>query len=211
MDTTDDMTIGKRLRQFRHDRGWSIAELARAARLTESTIYRLEAEDRQPRADTLQAISDALSVSADELLGLDIAHYQTDEASWTMLELPHVTSLTAGNDVGEMIPVPARFIPDGLDHDRLAVISVTDDLLSPMVQHDDLAIVIRMHPDLELSDGDFVVVKGDDGSTPVVRRAIRLDRGVLVMSDDPRENQRLPRTDLWGLVVGIWRRTWHPS
>jgi len=92
-------TFGQHLRQHRHHRGLSIAQLARAAELTESTIYRLEAESRtQPRADTLQAIADALDITTDELLGRDSSVEQAfgvQEVGNT-LRLPVLTTIRGG-------------------------------------------------------------------------------------------------------------------
>ena len=63
--------IGRRVRELRANRRWSIADLARRANLTESAVYKIETNpNAQPQPNTLASLARALDVSADELLGL---------------------------------------------------------------------------------------------------------------------------------------------
>ncbi len=64
-------SLGTQLKALRLRRGWSVAQLARAAEYTEGAIYHIESGDREPMSSTLAALARALDVSADELLGLE--------------------------------------------------------------------------------------------------------------------------------------------
>lgn len=60
----------QRLVKTRKDRGMNQAQLAKLAGTTQQNISRYESGTRIPRADTLAAIADALSVSMSYLLGI---------------------------------------------------------------------------------------------------------------------------------------------
>lgn len=62
--------IGERLRKAREARGWSQSALARRAGLTPGHINQIESGHRaNPNSETIEALVQALGVSADWLLG----------------------------------------------------------------------------------------------------------------------------------------------
>ena len=61
------MSVGKRVRELREERGVGQAELARMAGLEKNTLYRIEAGRNEPRMDTIEAIARALRVDPGEL------------------------------------------------------------------------------------------------------------------------------------------------
>ena len=59
-----------RLRALRHQRGWSLRQLATVAQVPFQTISRLErGTTRSPSLTTLGALADALEVTVDTLMG----------------------------------------------------------------------------------------------------------------------------------------------
>src|SRR5690554_6146835 len=164
MDTTAHVTTGKRIRDYRHRRGLSIAELARRSELTESTIYRLEAEERKPRSDTLQALASALDVTTDELLGLEpLPAVSVEDGRPRTVNLPLLTSDSGEADSME---VPIYALPEGIDQERL--VAVVPDEGAPALQPDDLVIAACDH---DWRDGDLLVARLD--GRIVVRRGYR--------------------------------------
>lgn len=63
------MTLGERVAAARKRLGITQSELARRAELTPAAVWQIEHGDRQPTAETLRKLSEALKVSSDWLLG----------------------------------------------------------------------------------------------------------------------------------------------
>jgi DNA-binding XRE family transcriptional regulator len=55
--------------RLRHERAWSINDLAREADVVPATLVRLEAEASEPRWGTLRRIARALDTELEDLLG----------------------------------------------------------------------------------------------------------------------------------------------
>lgn len=55
--------MGRRIRDLRASRGWTLDELARRSGVTKSYLSRLEDGDRQPSIATLLSLSDAFGIS----------------------------------------------------------------------------------------------------------------------------------------------------
>jgi transcriptional regulator with XRE-family HTH domain len=63
-----DLRVRRRLRELRIQRGLTLEDVARDARIDVSTLSRLESGKRRLALDHLPRLAEALSVSADELL-----------------------------------------------------------------------------------------------------------------------------------------------
>jgi transcriptional regulator with XRE-family HTH domain len=63
-----DLRVRRRLRELRMQRGLTLEDVARAARIDVSTLSRLESGKRRLALDHLPRLAEALSVSADELV-----------------------------------------------------------------------------------------------------------------------------------------------
>lgn len=57
--------LGRRVRELRQQRGWSQAELARAAGMTQSAVARCEAGGTVPTLPVLDRLADALDADLD--------------------------------------------------------------------------------------------------------------------------------------------------
>ncbi len=70
MTTTEEGTIGSRIRRYREDAGLSLSQLAAKAEVSKGYLSTLEnKEDKRPSAETLYAIAEALGVTISSLLG----------------------------------------------------------------------------------------------------------------------------------------------
>src|SRR6476660_3082774 len=63
-----DLRVRRRLRELRVQRGMTLDDVARSARIDVSTLSRLESGKRRLALDHLPRLAEALSVSTDELL-----------------------------------------------------------------------------------------------------------------------------------------------
>src|ERR1700740_1406636 len=63
-----DVLVRRRLRELRMQRGLTLEEVARRARIDVSTLSRLESGKRRLALDHLPRLAEALSVTTDELL-----------------------------------------------------------------------------------------------------------------------------------------------
>lgn len=75
------MDLGKRLRELRERRGFSIYEVERRARLHFSTISKYERNERQPSIDVLQELADVYGVPLASIFAehADLREYLSDE------------------------------------------------------------------------------------------------------------------------------------
>lgn len=203
----DVVPIGDTVREMRRQRGWTQAQLAEKAGVSQGQVSRLESgETLNPSHDTLARIAEAFTVPLAELIG-------------------RATNPTPRSDVGR-IPVPVVQVPAHagvdwtweptgqvvtIDEDsargrNLQAIRVEGDCMIPAVDPGDLLIFDRWsrHP----QDGHLVVVSRD--SQIHVRWARRDPKtGMLSLVDNfgrpfPLDTQ----TTLEGIVIE--RRTHRP-
>lgn len=63
------MTLAKKLREYRFNKGWGPDELAHRAEISRTALYQIESgKTEQPRASTLLRIASALEIPIDSLL-----------------------------------------------------------------------------------------------------------------------------------------------
>lgn len=60
-------TLGQKIRSARESRGWTQAELARRAKLTQAYLSYLEADEREPSLSIAARLSQELNIPLDEL------------------------------------------------------------------------------------------------------------------------------------------------
>ena len=66
------MTLAKKLREYRFNKGWGPDELAHRAEISRTALYQIESgKTEQPRASTLLRIASALEIPIDSLLEHD--------------------------------------------------------------------------------------------------------------------------------------------
>ena len=166
--TTSNITIGQRIQTIRHERHLSVADLARAAELTENTIYRIEREDRRPRADTLRAIARALNVTSDTLLGISDAPRDQGPA----IEFASLPLLVSPAEEEARTMVPTLYLPEDVPEDALVAVHPDEDAPGDL-EPEDLVVAAR---DVAWEDGDLIVIQTDDAY--LVRRGLREPSGL---------------------------------
>ncbi|HXA17306.1 MAG TPA: helix-turn-helix transcriptional regulator [Thermoanaerobaculia bacterium] len=62
------IAFGKRLRQLREAAGWTLEELAEAAKMNELQVGHIERGASDPKLSTITKLAKALGISASELL-----------------------------------------------------------------------------------------------------------------------------------------------
>lgn len=78
--------VARNVRRFRHERGYSLSELARRAGLAKQTLSSLEAGQANPTVLTLTTIATALGIPVAHLLteyGSPVLIRRADDATWT--------------------------------------------------------------------------------------------------------------------------------
>lgn len=65
-----DPSFGKRLTQFRKERGLTMGELAKKLGVSTRSVFYYEKQAKQPPVHLITKMSEALNVSAEELLGI---------------------------------------------------------------------------------------------------------------------------------------------
>lgn len=72
--------LGKNIKEYRNNRGWSLKKLTEIAEVGYATIYDLENGKKQNiNSTTLEKVATALEVSTNELLGIDIVEHTVDD------------------------------------------------------------------------------------------------------------------------------------
>ena len=82
--------VARNVRRFRHERGYSLSELARRAGLAKQTLSGLEAGQANPTVLTLTTIATAL--------GIPVAHLLTEYGSPVLVRKAHEAVWTEGAD-----------------------------------------------------------------------------------------------------------------
>src|SRR4051794_41901075 len=65
----DALLVGRRVRQLRKARGWTLGDLAGRVERTPSTLSMLENGRREPKLSLLQSLAEAFEVTVADLLG----------------------------------------------------------------------------------------------------------------------------------------------
>ncbi|MDB2085890.1 helix-turn-helix domain-containing protein [Clostridium paraputrificum] len=72
--------LGKNIKEYRNNRGWSLKKLTEIAEVGYATIYDLENGKKQNiNSTTLEKVANALEVSTNELLGIDVVEHTVDD------------------------------------------------------------------------------------------------------------------------------------
>lgn len=75
--------VGPRLRAARHNRGWTLDELANRAQMSVSTLSRLESGKRQASLELLVPLTSQLGIRVDDLIAHNIPDPRVKRQSFT--------------------------------------------------------------------------------------------------------------------------------
>ena len=75
----DEIDLGRRIAQFREERGLSQSALAKQMGTSQSAISQIESGERNPSFETLRQIAKALSVTPALLVGADVEQLEAHE------------------------------------------------------------------------------------------------------------------------------------
>lgn len=80
--------IGRRIREYREDRGWSLSHFADEAKVSKGYLWSLENDTTptRPSADTLYRIAETLGVAMSDLLGRKLLVEPTTEVPRSLQE-----------------------------------------------------------------------------------------------------------------------------
>ena len=73
------MSLGKRIKKLREEKGLSQREMAKLLSMGSSTIAMYETDKRNPDYDTLKIFSEFFNVTTDYLLGLSVEYQSSDQ------------------------------------------------------------------------------------------------------------------------------------
>lgn len=209
--------LSKRIRDLRIRRGMSVPELARAAALTESTVYRLETEGRPPRFDTLLAIAEALKIDVSDLVDQKADHSSSPgfplpkdaipvPLNDTVL-VPLIGEVSAGpgilaeQNIEYLHRLPKTFIPAGNEDSCFLLRARGESMIDAGIQDGDLLFICNA---VEVDDGDIAVLLVDDEA--VVKRVYRKNGTLMLVSENPAYPPReVDQAFLIGRVMWIRR------
>jgi SOS-response transcriptional repressor LexA len=183
----DDESLGQRVRWRRKELGWTQAELARRANINQGFLSGIEKGQRNPSAQTLNALAVALNVPQGVLLGEGIDHDAPQP--YEGRELPLLGSIPAGppsqsQEQLELFPVLRHLWAPNRYCLRLSL-----DSMEPTLKPEDI-VLVQYRPDVEAEH-----VQGKicaclvDGSPTLKRVSVGYQDGrrvVILRGDNPR-------------------------
>lgn len=151
-----------RVRTLRHERGWSLAELADRAGTTASQIMKLEKSQRRLDFDWVERLAAAFEISESELIG------QASAAPRNPFLIPVVGDIAAGNwreaiqNHEDMILPPVEGISD-----NAFALRTRGDSMNRIIP--DGGYVVIDPAEVELREGKVYAVMNSDGETTIKR------------------------------------------
>lgn len=176
--------IGPRLRAIRHSRGWTLTELAGRARMSASTLSRLESGKRQASLELLLPLTRLLGVRLD-----DLVHPETPD--------PRVRRPVIRRDGLIIVPLapegspihtykitypPARVLPEPRSHDGFEWIYVLSGRLRLRLGEQDLVLT---HGEAAEFDTHIPHSMAATGGRPAQVLSILNDAGTRIHTQTP--------------------------
>jgi len=169
------MTLGKRIRKLREQRGMSQQELAELLGTTQQTIAYWESDKRKPRYEKLKKLASIFKVPVSYFLEEEHQPEWDKNASFVrgkVIPIPIYGEAQAGSFGGYTSPTPEQYFPTpdvmlkGLPPERVFWIRVEGDSMRPMFQPGDLVLVADPSW-YEVKEGAPVVAVNGDGELTV--------------------------------------------
>lgn len=189
MFTGGDFMIGERIKSLRKSKGIFQKDLAEKLEVRQSTVAMWETNKREPDAETIAKIADALGVTTDMLLRENGVSVTLPEPNAQLLPsqyirmIPCFESVSAGfgtdaqNRIVELIPL---YIVNEKEAEETICITVRGDSMHPRIEDGD---IVQVHKQATAETGDIVVIL--DGDEAFVKRFIHGKNGVILESFNP--------------------------
>ncbi len=181
--------LGERIKELRKNKGILQKELADRLSVGKSTVAMWETNKREPDAETIAKIADALGVTTDMLLRENGVSVTLPEPNAQLLPseyirmIPCFESASAGfgtdaqNRIIELIPI---YIVNEQEAAETICITVRGDSMHPRIEDGD---IVQVHKQDTAETGDIVVIL--DGDEAFVKRFIHGKNGVILESFNP--------------------------
>lgn len=181
--------IGERIKSLRKSKGIFQKDLAEKLEVRQSTVAMWETNKREPDAETIAKIADALGVTTDMLLRENGVSVTLSESNAKLLPseyirmIPCFESVSAGfgtdaqNRIIELIPL---YIVNEQEAAETICITVRGDSMHPRIEDGD---IVQVHKQDTAETGDIVVIL--DGDEAFVKRFIHGKNGVILESFNP--------------------------
>lgn len=181
--------LGERIKELRKNKGILQKELADRLSVGKSTVAMWETNKREPDAETIAKIADALGVTTDMLLRENGVSVTLPEPNAQLLPseyirmIPCFESASAGfgtdaqNRIIELIPI---YIVNEQEAAETICITVRGDSMHPKIEDGD---IVQVHKQDIAETGDIVVIL--DGDEAFVKRFIHGKNGVILESFNP--------------------------
>ena len=202
-------TIGKKIKHYRNQRGYTQGTLAEKANISRSYLGDIEGDRYNPSVSTLQDLSRALNIDASLLLGNSLGA----ETPLKGVKIPVLGKIIAG------IPVDA--ITDILDYEEITpelaktgdffALQITGDSMAPKFLENDI-VIVKKQSDIDSGDIAIVLVNGDDAT---VKQVQKKKDGIVLQAYNPaafeaqfytnQEIEELP-IEILGKVIELRRK-----
>ena len=181
--------IGERIKSLRKSKGIFQKDLAEKLEVRQSTVAMWETNKREPDAETIAKIADALGVTTDMLLRENGVSVTLSESNAQLLPseyirmIPCFESASAGfgtdaqNRVIDFVPL---YIVNEHEAAETICITVRGDSMHPRIEDGD---IVQVHKQDTAETGDIVVIL--DGDEAFVKRFIHGKNGVILESFNP--------------------------
>ena len=181
--------IGERIKSLRKSKGIFQKDLAEKLEVRQSTVAMWETNKREPDAETIAKIADALGVTTDMLLRENGVSVTLSEPNAKLLPseyirmIPCFESASAGfgtdaqNRVIDFVPL---YIVNEHEAAETICITVRGDSMHPRIEDGD---IVQVHKQDTAETGDIVVIL--DGDEAFVKRFIHGKNGVILESFNP--------------------------
>ena len=165
--------FGKRLKQLREERGYSMDKLVElynakySAKMNKSTLSRYENGLQDPIYTVVVNIADFFEVTIDYLTGSDVYH-----GSKTGIRIPVLGSVVAG--------VPIEAVQEILDYEEITrdmasngeyfALKIRGNSMEPKFSAGDV-VIIRKQSDVENGEIAIVLVNGDEATIKKIQKS----------------------------------------
>lgn len=194
---TSQLNFRTLLKEARIAAGMSQKELANITGLTPTIISKYESGQSQPRAETVNKLSQALGISNSDIfdsLDVLVTPWALDDDN---VQIPFID-----NPEKSIIFQKSIFVSRGVTLQSVFAMNVTGDGMSPFLNDGDIVVVDTAS---EIKDGSIFAIKQDELTR--IKRLYRQPNGILrVVSDNSNYPQETyPATDIDVIGRVVWR------